>query len=424
MSDRQKLADRIRAICNDRPGGIHADLLRNITTSYVAEWQGEMSEIEATAKDGQLRASDQRRRDSLHAEMAELTTLVKNYGAQMQKNQTPLNFLPNERGAHRLDPDVRALLAGESVEIDFKALRPQVDAKTGRWEIRSLSSGGNPELVPSSFRSRLLEYLIEHSALRQTNVDIIRTTTGEPLVLPHASAGTAARVSEGGTIPTSDPTVGGATVTSYKYGQICDVSYELLTDNGLVGPDLEDYLARSFAQAIAVAVDADFCRGDGSNKPLGYAFDATVGGTIVGVTGATQNVDRILETFYSVPAPYRKRAWWVMGDTTAQALHSVKDANGRPIWTPSLSSDLPDQLLGRPVVVDPYLDTFGTAGTLLAFGDFSRAYTIREAGPIRIQRSDDYKWETDEISFRILGRYDGTPRDPNALRVAIGGGTA
>ena len=55
-----------------------------------------------------------------------------------------------------------------------------------------------------------------------------------------------------------------------------------------------------------------------------------------------------MELFYSLRSPYRKKAVWVLNDSTVKALRKLKDGNGNYIWQPSVSAGVPDTILNRP----------------------------------------------------------------------------
>jgi HK97 family phage major capsid protein len=82
------------------------------------------------------------------------------------------------------------------------------------------------------------------------------------------------------------------------------------------------------------------------------------------------------------------------------------DGNGRPLWEPSVQVGQPDRILGFPVLTDPNLTAVGTAaGTPIAFGDWSTFY-IRDVGSVRLERSDDYAFANDLVTWRCIFRTD------------------
>ena len=66
--------------------------------------------------------------------------------------------------------------------------------------------------------------------------------------------------------------------------------------------------------------------GDGSGKPTGIF--AASGGADVGITSAAAaalTADELIDLFYSLRSPYRKKAVWVMNDSTVKAIRKLKD---------------------------------------------------------------------------------------------------
>ncbi|MGA7272407.1 MAG: phage major capsid protein [Acidimicrobiia bacterium] len=104
----------------------------------------------------------------------------------------------------------------------------------------------------------------------------------------------------------------------------------------------------------------------------------------------------------------------------ARNLHNLEDGDGRSLWTPSLSADRADQLIGRPVVVDPNMPAAGSAATSIAIADFSRAFMIRDVGNVRIDVSSSCAFDQDLLTYRVLGRYDSRNIVADAIRVYVG----
>jgi len=314
-----------------------------------------------------------------------------------------------------------------TLELSFGQLERRIDPKTGAYEVRDLytGSGTGTNITPVSFSRKLYEYLIELSAIRQTNATILNTPSGEELVLPkvaaHPSGGTAI-VQEGSVIPEDDPSFAQGTLNAYKYGNLVQVSSELLSDNGLSGPDLLAYLAKAFARSLSNGAGTHYVIGTGSGEPQGVIPAL---GTVVQVQGGTglsgkPTADDVIDLYYKVPPSYRQNAFWLMSDSAAQSIRKLKDAEDRYIWVSGGLDASPDMLMGRPVVVDPNVPAAGTAGTSIVFGDFSGFY-IRDVGNVRFERSDDFAFDRDVSTFRTLMRTDSELLDDNGIGSYVGG---
>lgn len=283
------------------------------------------------------------------------------------------------------------------------------------------TAGGNT--VPVTFYGRLLEHLVESSTLIKAGATIFHTTGGENLDVPVTTThGVAGLVAEAGTIPQSDPVFGKRTLGSFKYGLLIYVPTELLNDTGL---DLEGYLARQAGRAVGNAFGAHLVTGTGTGQPLGLMNSTTLGVTGgVGVAGAP-TFDNLIDLMYSVTPPYRNspEAAWLIKDSSVGALRKIKDGQGRYLWEASLTAGVPDTILGHPVLTDPNMAATGVNNKSVAFGDLS-AYWVRIVNNIRFERSDDFKFDTDVVSFRCLIRGDGLLMDQSgAVKHYVGAAT-
>ena len=149
-----------------------------------------------------------------------------------------------------------------------------------------------------------------------------------------------------------------------------------------------------------------FFIGDGKGKPTGI-LNAT-GGASDGVTTATANItfDDVMDLFYSLKAPYRKKAVWVLNDTTVKALRKLKDNNGNYIWQPSAQAGVPDMILNRPYHTSSYVPEVAAGSKVMAFGDFSY-YWIADRQGRSFKRLNELFAATGQVGFLASQRVDG-----------------
>lgn len=300
--------------------------------------------------------------------------------AVLQRNYTPINVSVTERRS---------------------GYQPGVEA-------RAITTASGSGMTGTTFWNQLVKHLVEGSAVLAAGATLLVTETGEQLRVPKTTAlSTAAIVTEGAAISASDPTLGTAALTSYKYGFTTQVSSELAQDAAF---DLLGYLAEEAGIAIANGAGTHFVTGTGSSQPAGVVTGATLGVTGgTGVTGAF-TADNLIDLYYSVAAPYARSAsaGWLMRNSTLAAVRKLKDSQNRYLF----QQDVPvgggaaGTLLGRPVYVDPNVAAVALSAKAVLFGDFSRYY-VRQAGSIRFERSDDFAFTSDLITFRGLARLDG-----------------
>ncbi|MCZ7413045.1 phage major capsid protein, partial [Streptomyces sp. WMMC897] len=195
--------------------------------------------------------------------------------------------------------------------------------------------------------------------------------------------------------------------------------------------DLEGYLSMQAGRALGNAFGAHAISGDGSGKPRGILTDATAGATgPTGVTGgfgsqstAGQGADLLIELFHSVIAPYRASSScrWIMNDGTAGTIRKIKTTEGQYIWQPSVIAGTPDTILGKPVLTDPNVPDVALSAESVIFGDMSQ-YFVRLAGGVRFERSDEFAFNSDLVTFRALMRADSALVDlTGAVKTFTGG---
>lgn len=289
-----------------------------------------------------------------------------------------------------------------------KAIRPEV---LNALQIGSDSEGGY--LVPDEYEKTLVEGLEEENIFRRI-AKVITTSSGDRKIPVVATKGTASWVDEEGTINESDDAFSQVSIGAYKLGTLIKVSEELLNDSVF---DIESYISKEFARRIGSKEEDAFFNGDGVGKPIGI-FNTT-GGAEVGVTTANATsitADELIDLFYSVKAPYRKKAVWVLNDATIKAIRKLKDNNGNYLWQPALTANTPDTILGRPVFTSSYVPTIAAGAKTIAFGDFSY-YWIADRQSRSFKRLNELYAATGQVGFVATQRVDGKLILPEAIKV-------
>lgn len=133
--------------------------------------------------------------------------------------------------------------------------------------------------------------------------------------------------------------------------------------------------------------------------------------------GATSiTPDALRDCYWSLRAPFRANATWLMASATANMLDKLKDTANNYLWRDSSASGVPPTLLGRPVAFDENMPSASVAGAYaIAFADFKRAYIIVEKPGLRLLR-DPF---TAKPHVMIYGtkRSGGGMRDSHACKI-------
>ena len=273
------------------------------------------------------------------------------------------------------------------------------------------SEGGY--LVPDEYQRTLIDALQEQNIFRQL-AHVITTSSGERKIPVVASHGTAAWIDEEGQYPESDDAFGQVSIGAYKLATMIKVSEELLNDSVF---DVPAYIAREFARRIGAAEEEAFFTGNGTGKPTGI-LNAT-GGAQTGVTAASATaitMDEVMDLFYSLRAPYRRNAVFIMNDATVKALRKLKNGNNDYIWQPSVQAGQPDTLLNRPVYTSSFMPTISAGAKRILFGDLSY-YWVADRANRSFKRLNELYAPTGQVGFLSSERVDGKLILPEAVKV-------
>ncbi len=286
-------------------------------------------------------------------------------------------------------------------------------AVTNALQVGTDSEGGY--LVPDEYERTLVEALEEENIFRQM-AKVIKTSSGDRKIPVVASKGTASWIDEEGAYPESDDSFGQVSIGAYKLGTMIKVSEELLNDSVF---DLQSYISREFARRIGAKEEEAFFTGDGKGKPLGVL--AATGGAETGVTAASATAvtaDELMDLYYSLKSPYRKKSMWVLNDSTIKAIRKLKDNNGQYLWQPSLTAGAPDMILGRPIKTSAYMPAIAAGAKTIAFGDFSY-YWIADRQGRSFKRLNELFAATGQVGFLASQRVDGKMILAEAVKVLV-----
>ena len=315
----------------------------------------------------------------------------------------------------------------EAAKKNEKPGRASDDYKKNFWNVmrsknpsteikNALTEGIDSEggyLVPDEFEHTLVQALEENNIFR-TLAHRITTDSGDRLIPLVASHGSASWVAEGGSYQESDEVFSQITLAAHKLGTMIKISEELLNDSAF---DMESYIVDEFGRRIGNAEEEAFITGNGTGKPLGIL--AATGGAQVGKTTAAADkitYDEIVDLYHSLGVPYRKKAVWLMNDSTVQYIRKIKDGNGQYLWQPSLVAGTPDTILGCPVKVSRYMPEIDADNKVIAFGDFGY-YWIADRQGRSFKRLDELFAATGHVGFRGSQRVDGKLILPEAIKV-------
>jgi len=320
------------------------------------------------------------------------------YAAELEQRGAKLD------AADPADSELRSFLKGERRSMVVAPERP-LSVQEYR-DLSKLSAGAGANTVKTGFYEKLMAHLIDVSGIMSAGPTVLATQTGEQIQVPKTTShSSGALIAEAGSITESDPAFGQVALDAYKYAMSVQVSTELVTDTSV---DLLGYLAMQAGRAVGNAFGAHAITGTGSSQPNGVVTAATLGVTGSASVSGAFTADNLIDLYFSVIAPYRNSAscGWLMRDATLGAVRKLKDTTNQYIWQPSLQVGAPDTLLGKPVHTDPNVAAVALSAKSVVFGDFSQ-YFVRTVQGIRFERSDDFAFQNDLVTFRCIFRADG-----------------
>ncbi len=279
------------------------------------------------------------------------------------------------------------------------------------------SEGGY--LCPNEFEKKLIESLEEENVFRPLATKI-QTSSGDRKIPIITQKGEAVWMEEEEAYTLSDDTFGQLNLSAYKVGTAIKISEELLNDSVF---DLPSYIAKEFGRRIGAKEEEAFLVGDGNGKPTGIF--AAVGGAQNGATTAAASItfDDMLELFYSVKSPYRKKSVWLLNEQTLKMLRKIKDSNGQYIWQPAISAGVPDTILNHPYVTSVYAPTPDAGNKAVAFGDMSY-YWIADRQGRSLKRLNELFAMNGQVGFLASQRVDGKLILPEAVKTLTIKGTS
>ena len=268
-------------------------------------------------------------------------------------------------------------------------------------QIGTDSEGGY--LVPDEYERTLVEALQNENIFRNF-AHVIRTSSGDRKIPIVASKGTAAWTDEEAAYTESDDAFGLTSIGAYKLTTMIKVSDELLNDSVF---DVAAYISKEFARRMGAAEEEAFLAGNGTGKPTGL-LHATLGAQVGVTTAAATAVtfDEVMDLFYSLRAPYRRQAVFLMNDTTVKSLRKLKNGSGDYIWQPSIAAGTPDKILNCPVYTSSFVPVIEAAAKTIIFGDMNY-YWVADREGRKFKRLNELYAANGQVGFLASQRVDG-----------------
>jgi len=278
------------------------------------------------------------------------------------------------------------------------------------------SAGGY--LVPEEFLAKVLDIASDAGYARRlgTVLDMKRDT----LTIPKLSSKPAVSwISEGGQISTGQPVFGQVQLVAKKAGLIVPVTTELFEDSAT---NVEQIIARNFAEALATAEDQQAFAGDGTvfTGVLNESNVNTVTMPDTKTKFSDITADDLINLIAAVPSTVAAKSAFFMHRTVLAQIKTLTDGSGNYLFDPKDKT-----IWGYPVyTLDamPALSASGADKPFIVFGDPSWIY-LGDRKQMTVALADQATvgstklFEQDMIALRVVERVAIVVAMPEAFAV-------
>lgn len=341
----------------------------------------------------------------------------------MEQLKEPIRkFVPNEA---EVPPETKGQFKsfGEFLKAiaDFKTGRTmQLDARLKALSEGTDSAGGYlvPEQWAAGIEAKSLEGAIVRPLARK--MPMTTDTLNYPTVKDTAHSSSvhggviAYWTEEAGSKTPAQPTFGNIKLIAKKLTGFTYASDELLEDSAVA---LEALLLKLFGEAITWYEEEAYWQGSGVGQPFGIINS----GALITPFRATANqvaladLGNIMARFNG--NLYAPSVAWVGNKAILPYLISL--GNTIVTWAGIAGQRVPTGLFGMPLYFSEHVATLGSVGDIGLY-DFDQ-YVIGDRKGLKVDRSIEYRFSTDETTWRFVKRVDGQPLVDSAFTPKRGG---
>ena len=372
------------------------------TDEEIATVEGEVEKLEA--QKGEL----EQKKSKLQGEIAELENELEQLNAKPPADEQR-SANQQKRGENQVAKQYHIAQVRKLLETGEYYNLPEVREFYEKFKNLRAVSGGDLT-IPNVIINRILDIVGDYTTL-YPRVDKIRVS-GTARILIDTDTAPATWMEMKDPIPTGDVgTITNVDFDGFKLGKVTFVDNYLLQDSII---NLDDYVVRKIARALAKALDLSILKGTGAaNKQPAGIIPAIPVGNQVTVEADDQLLKNLLknvglidtgdDSYGEIVAVMKRQTYYNRLLEFTINVNSDGNVVGK---LPNLTQ--PD-LCGLPVVFNQNMDV-----DKVLFGVLDQ-YTMVIREDISIDRSEHVKFVEDQMAFRGKGRFDGKPVRPAAF---------
>jgi len=321
-----------------------------------------------------------------------------------QKQQIELTKKALEEAEVKLD-NLETVLARPETGLNTKEVGVQMKAfsnmlRKGEKELDDIERKALYEsddtlggyYAPEEYVADLIKSVTEISPLR--SIARVRTTSNRGIEIPKRTGQFAATfVNETATrSETTGYQTGLMQIDAHELYALVDISQALLEDSAF---DLESEMTTEFGEQFAKREGTAFIAGNGVGQPQGITDSGAGVATVNSGSGTALTANGLLDLMYSIKSDYMTNANFVMNRSSLAAVLKLEDTEGQKIFVQGMSyvGAAPSTILGKPYILAEDMPNVGSSAKPVAYGDFSRAYTIVDRVNLSVMR-DPYSVAT------------------------------
>ena len=198
----------------------------------------------------------------------------------------------------------------------------------------------------------------------------------------------------------------------HPLSKLVKISNKLLRSAAL---NPESIVMDRMAYKFGVSMEKGYLSGDGVQKPLGV-FTASTDGIstardVAQAAGNTTTItaDGLIAAKYALKAQYLQKSQWIFHRDMLKQVASLKTGDGYYLFELSDKADVPDTLLGRPLLMSEFApNTLAASAYVGILGDFSY-YWIADSLALQFMRLNELFSLNNQVGFIGRMESDGAP---------------
>ena len=346
-------------------------------------------------------AVEQKQTLDLHAKALE------DANAKLEKLETTISRPEVGKSAKEVDIQMKAfgeyLRKGTEMPMEQKALYESDDSLGGYY-------------CPTEYVNDLIKSVTEFSPMR--SIVKVRNTDKRGIEIPKRTGQFSAQwVAETATrTETTGYTTGLMSIDANECYALVDISQAMLEDSAF---SMESEMATEFAEQFAVAEGQAIISGNGVGKPLGITDASSgVGATNTGA-GTALTANGLYDLIYAVKSDYLRNSKFVMNRATFAKVLQIQDGAGQKVFHVGLNlvSGAPTTIAGYTYVLAKDMPDVGAGAKPIAFGDFSRAYTLVDRVSMSIMRDPYSQANVGNTRYLARRRVGGAVVNSEAIQL-------